>query len=452
MGELPAVAAGACITLEFVVASSAVARSWGDKVVAFIVTYHSRGGNGGDDGTSTKIISMLEPGHNVNPVAFVISTSAVALLLLGVKESKRVTNFFTVLKVALIAGMSIVSISLVQKENLFPLLPAHFGIAGILRGTSSSFFGYIGFDEICCLGGEVVNPGKNLPRAVMGTISFVTVLYVVAALGLVGMVPYNKISVSSGFPDGFHYRGYDILAQIAALGEIVSLPIVVLVTLMAQPRLQYAMAQDGLLPPIFSKVDETGNLWHGTLIAGIFMIGIATFVPFTYLNDLISAGILTAFSMTAASVILLRRESPKSNPLFLEKSLIKFSIMSVIMGILMQHGTSYLMGQLLPVIILLMLLGLSVIIGTSCPEISGSFDPNSFQTPCVPYLPLVAIFLNGFLTGQLGPLCIILLVGYIGTALSLCSLYKRSTKSLSSIDSSGSLHQISIASMFEDKI
>lgn len=390
---------------------------------------------------------MLQPGYNINPMAFIIGVSSVALLLRGVKESKQVTNFFTVLKVILVVFMSIASLSLVKRENFFPILPSQFGLAGILRGSTSALFGFIGFDEICCLSGEVLEPEKTMPRAVMGTITLVTVLYVVAAIGLVGMVPYEYISVTSGFPDGFKYRGYDIFAEISALGEIFMLPIVVLVTLMAQPRLQYAMAKDGLLPPIFSRVDETGNLWHGTLIAGIVMITVATCVPFTYLNDLISAGVLTAFSMTSASVILLRCESPKGQPLRLEKSLIKFNILSISMGLLMQHGGDGLVAQLLPLLNFLMLLGLAIKIGSTCPKVHVNNSTAYFETPFVPYLPLIAQFLNCYLIGQLGISCILLLIGYIGTAILLHVIFGRKETVLTNNDGDSVSSQISMASI-----
>jgi APA family basic amino acid/polyamine antiporter len=427
MGEMPAVAAGACITLEYIGAASAVARSWADKVVAFIITYyhpmiHDQEDEGGDE--SSLLLRILQPGYGLNPMAFCISLISVLLLLRGVKESKQVTNFFTVVKLTLIAFMSIASLSLMQRENLFPLLPSRFGLTGILRGTSSSFFGYIGFDEICCMGGEVVNPSKNLPRAVMGTIGLVTVLYVIAAIGLVGMVPYEYISVTSGFPDGFGYRGHDIIAQMTALGEIVTLPIVVLVTLMAQPRLQYAMAKDGLLPSIFAKVDATNNLWHGTLIAGTIMIIISTCVPFTYLNDLISAGVLMAFGMTAASVVLLRLKSPNDQPFLLERLLIKFNVLSLTMGLLIQLGLGDLTGQLLPVLNFLMLVALAVRIGNSCPAVPSAFGADYFEIPFVPYLPLFAQFLNWYLVGQLGPLSIMLLIGYNGFFIMLYYIFK----------------------------
>lgn len=430
MGELASVAAGACMTFEYLFASSAVARSWGDKVVAFIEVYHSQ--------NDQEVLKILKPGNALNPMAFLISTAAVILLLRGVKESKQVTNFFTFLKIILIGFMSAVALSLLKKENFIPMLPSQFGVTGILRGSTSSFFGYIGFDEICCLGDEVINPQKNLPRGVLGTIAIVTFLYIVAAIGLAGMVPYTEMSVTSGFPDGFRYRGYEAIGQITALGEIVTLPIVVLVTLMAQPRLQYAMAKDGLLPSIFARVDETGNLWWGTFIAGVISIIISTCVPFTYLNDLISAGVLMAFSMAAASVILMRHQSPVGQPFLLEKLLIKFNVLSFTMGLSFQFGFTDMTGAFLPVINFLMLIGLTVKIGSSCPEILGSSDPNFFQTPLVPYLPLFAQFLNWYLVGQLSPFSILLLIGYVGTAIALYWLFKKEKyPSIDNLDSRG---------------
>jgi len=407
MGELPAVIAGACLTLEYVFSASAVARSWGDKVVEFIKISHF------DSKGDEILLHLIEPGYGINPMAFLVSTCSVLILLVGVKESKRVTNFFTTFKVGLVLLMSFGALSLMKKENLQPLIPPKYGITGVLRGATSSFFGYIGFDEICCMSGEAKNPSKNMPRAVLGTIVIVTILYIFAAIALVGMVPYNEISVASGFPDGFETRGLQWASEISALGELITLPIVVLVTIMAQPRLQFAMACDGLLPPIFAEIDNIGNLWYGTLFSGISMIAIATFVPFTYLNDLISAGILVAFTMTDMSVILLRRESPSHNPLLLEKLLGWFNFLSFALGISLRHYSMSLPGQIFSLILFLSLLSLVFFISTKTKchmSISGA---ESFQTPFVPYLPLFAIFLNWYLIGQLEVWGLFLLAAYI---------------------------------------
>jgi len=210
MGELASVIAAACLTLEYTGSASAVARSWGDKVVEYI---RSR-----DSGSI--LISILDPGLGINPCAFVVSLGSVLLLLEGVKESKSVTNFFSTLNVSLVLFMAVMSMVLAKRENLTPLIPPEFGASGILRGATSSFFGYIGFDEICCVSGEAKDPSKNVPRAIILTLLIVTSLYISASLGLAGMVPYGEISETSGFPNGFRYVGYGWAAEITAVSHM----------------------------------------------------------------------------------------------------------------------------------------------------------------------------------------------------------------------------------------
>jgi len=237
------------------------------------------------------------------------------------------------------------------------------GFAGVLRGATSSFFGYLGYDEVCCVAGEAINPSVNVPRAVMLTILGAATLYVFATTALTGMQPYPEISESSGFPDAFHYNGVTWAAQIAAVGEgegelgakrrahssdiddecvqdalpsliaviclvpnptpfsrfasliaVLTLPLVVLVSLLAQPRVYFMMSVDGLLPKVFREIDyigggEEGNLTKGILICGVAMTAIAAFVPFSLLNDMISAGVLVSFSLTDTSLLLFRKSS-----------------------------------------------------------------------------------------------------------------------------------------------
>ena len=162
-----------------------------------------------DSGTATSTSTWLEtfvrPGFwNFNPLDTVITTVSVLILLSGVKESKAVTNFFTVTKVLLVSFMTILGLILIQpSSNLVPFLPPQFGYSGVVRGATSSFFGYIGFDEICCLAGEAKDPRKNVTRAIVLTLACVTVLYVLATFALVGMQPYQEISDVSGFPVAF---------------------------------------------------------------------------------------------------------------------------------------------------------------------------------------------------------------------------------------------------------
>jgi amino acid transporter len=205
MGELPAVLVAACLSLEYGISASAVARSWGDKCIQWLNM---------DLGYDVSSYS----GKIFNPLATFIAAASVALLMNGVKESKSVTNFFTVTKIGVVMFMAIVGISLMEpKENLVPFIPPQYGMAGVFRGATSSFFGYIGFDEVCCVAGEAINPQRNMPLAIVISLAVVTALYIIAALALTGMQPYQDISEVSGFPVAFQSCGQEWAAQISAV-------------------------------------------------------------------------------------------------------------------------------------------------------------------------------------------------------------------------------------------
>jgi APA family basic amino acid/polyamine antiporter len=213
MGELAAVLVAACLSLEYIASSAAVARSWGDKVVEWLTQ---------EFGKQFWIQSLLGGFGSFSPMAFLISTGTVALLLGGVKESKQVTNLVTGLKVSLCLFMIIAGFVFVNPANWKPFIPAQFGAAGVLRGATGTFFGYLGYDQVCSLGGEAINPKQDLPTAIMFTLGFVTVLYMIATLVLTGMQPYQNISSVSGFPSAFYSLDADLCGQITALGEVSS--------------------------------------------------------------------------------------------------------------------------------------------------------------------------------------------------------------------------------------
>lgn len=194
---------------------------------------------------------------------------------------------------------------------------------------------------------------------------------------------------------------------------------------MAQPRLQYAMALDGLLPPIFSEMDQSGNLIVGTRIAGIIMTIIATVVPFVYLDDLVSAGILLAFTMTDASVVLIRQSSPSCNPFLLERLMVWFHILSLLSGFLLKNCLSMeVTGESMQFLTFVSCLS-TVFIGnrirTQCPSKKTlmqwhSNEPGMFLTPFVPILPLSGSFVNLYLIAQLEKTGLIMITCYVGLA------------------------------------
>ena len=330
-------------------------------------------------------------------------------------------------------------LSFFNADNLKPFVPL--GQASIINGATQCFFGYIGYDEICCVSGEAINPRKNLPRAILLTLLIVTFFYILATLALVGMQPSSLIDPNSGFPVAFQYNGANVLAQIEAAGEVITLPVVVLIAQLAQPRLQQAMARDGLLPEIFARLNRKGNLFWSNVIAGVVMVVIATFVPFDQLNDFITAGILLGFSMTNSCLILLKRDSPIQRPHFLPQSLLTFHAFCLMTGMVMSKGNC---SVAVKVIFGSLTIIIALVIGIFCPKTKrfggyalresdrdfaaaeeGSDEGDFFEAPMLPYLPLFGIFVNWYLFSQLGSHGLAIVLGFLvivsGLYLTFCS-------------------------------
>jgi len=419
------------LSLEYVVSASAVARGWGDKMVEWMLTKSaddidmSTGMSGSsfevehaaDDGWLARV---LRPGlGSFNPMAFLLCAFVTMLLLGGVKESKAVTNYFTAFKMVIVAAMILTGLGLFEIQNLKPFLPSEFGIKGFFYGGTVSFMGYLGYDEVCCLTAEAIEPQRNMPRAILWTMGILALCYMSATLALSGMLPYDEISSVGGFPYAFEARGVDWASTMAAVGELLTLPLVVLVAVMAQPRLQFALACDGLMPPWFGTVDESGNMWNGTLFSGAVMTLVASFVPLEYLNDLISAGVLVAFSMTNSSLLLLRHESPDDDPGSLERLLAWFNLGCFLSSLMLTHLCASTVGSFLTGACCQITLSMCVLIRLRCPPAAYfggktrrtttqhmtvgivSVSEEHFRTPLLPYVPCIGIFVNWYLVAQL---------------------------------------------------
>jgi APA family basic amino acid/polyamine antiporter len=414
MGELAAVLAAACLTLEYAAAGAAVARSWGDKVVLWLQQ---------DMGLQQQhgglVATLLNPGYGLNPMAFMISAASLWMLLNGIKESKWVSNVMTTLKLILVLFMIVGGLYFFDSSNLSPFVP--FGTTGVLRGATSSFFGYLGYDEVCCIAGESLNPRRDMPRAVLLTLASVAAIYMTAAFALSGMQSYTTVDDTSGFPMAFASNGAQWAMHLTAAGEVITLPVVVLISLMAQPRLQYALAKDGLLPQVFARLDDQGNLRAGTWIAGTVMSIVAGCVPFSFLDDLISAGILVSFCMTNTCLILMRCESP--SPTLLPRGMVLYNFLCFVTTLSLSHGTFFPLSMLLSWLLLIVTLYLwnvcpkSQSFGNATNGFIGSENVENdsfFESPCVPLIPLVGIFINWYLISQLEWTGLLLLVAYLG--------------------------------------
>ena len=319
LGEVFAVMASLCQTLGYGGASAAVARSWGNKFVDWVREGHSESeGNTLPSGLD----KFLDPGYGINPMAAIIALVCTSVLLLGVQESKMATNIVSATKILLICFMIVAGMLLsggvgrgedapASFSNWKPFAP--FGVDGILDGASIVFFAYLGFDCICNLSGEAKNPVRDVPRAVVYTLVIDGVIYMFGALALTAMLPYEQISPVSGFPRAFGDNGWIWAEKLSAIGEIIVLPLVVLTSIQSQTRLLFAMSKDRIVPSFFGKltfskhpspccgkekVDPIGNLTSNVQFCGVVVVLLACFVPFSYLDALISAGALFLFSLT----------------------------------------------------------------------------------------------------------------------------------------------------------
>lgn len=256
------------------------------------------------------------------PAAVIIAFLTV-LLVLGIRESATFNNLIVLVKVGVIVLFIIFGAAYVNVANWMPFIPentgqfGHYGWSGVLRGAGVIFFAYIGFDAVSTAAQEARNPQRDMPIGIIGSLGISTLLYILVALVMTGVVNYRQLGVPDPMAVAVNAMqsasGEPLywLRHAVKLGAIAGLSSVILVLLLGQPRILYTMAKDGLLPPLFSHVHERfrtparATLLTGTLaalIAGLFPIGI--------LGELVSIGTLLAFTMVCVAVIVLRYQRP----------------------------------------------------------------------------------------------------------------------------------------------
>lgn len=266
---------------------------------------------------------------------------------------------------------------------------------------------------MCCLAAEAKHPQKILPAAVFGTIAIVTVFYALASLALVGMMNYSDIDTESGFSVAFKDRGMQWAATIVAAGELITLPIVVLISFMAQPRLQYAMAIDGLLPPMFCELDKRGNLTKSMVVTGIVLSLIALLIPFAYLDDMISAGVLLSFNLTNTSLVIVRRQHPTDEGYCIRRC-VAYNVACFVAALLFTYVDLASPLVALPIIASCAALYALRCIVANCPATDDPESAVQYRVPLVPLTPCIGIFLNYYLVAQLDWTGIVMIFGYIG--------------------------------------
>jgi APA family basic amino acid/polyamine antiporter len=231
------------------------------------------------------------------------------LLVIGVKESARTNNVMVIIKLIILFFFIYAGIKYVKPENWTPFAPN--GFTGIWTGASLIFFAYIGFDAISTAAEECKNPGRDMPRGIIGSLIICTLIYVVVAAVLTGMVPWNHLGVADPLAEAFAYVGSNVAAGVVAFGAVIAMTAVLLVFQYGQPRIFFSMSRDGLLPPLFRKVHPKYQTPHVTTIwTGVVVAVLSAFANINEIVELTNIGTLFAFALVCAGIIILRYKEP----------------------------------------------------------------------------------------------------------------------------------------------
>lgn len=303
LGELFAWIIGWDLVLEYAVAASTVAVGWSGYLVSLL------GGLGIHLPKALTASALVEPGGFVNLPAALVVAGLTYLLTLGIRESASANNIMVLVKVAMVVLFILAGASSVDSANWTPFMP--YGFSGMMTGAGVIFFAYIGFDAVSTAAQEAVNPETDLPKGILTSLAICTVLYLLTAAVLTGILPYTELNVPAPIAKALHHIGQGDLAFIIEVGALVGMISVILVMLLGQSRVFYAMGRDGLLPPWASEVHPEFQTPHvSTMVVGGGVAVVAAFVPLSVLSELVSLGTLFAFAVVCGGVLLLRKQRP----------------------------------------------------------------------------------------------------------------------------------------------
>jgi APA family basic amino acid/polyamine antiporter len=324
LGQFFAWIIGWDLILEYLFGASTVAVGWSGYVVSFFKDFGieiphvlSRA-----PFNHTAETGWVATGAIINLPAMLIVALCTYLLYVGIRESAKFNNVIVFVKLLVLGLFLIFGSSYVLPENLTPFIPENtgtfgqYGWSGIFRGAGVIFFAYIGFDSVSALAQEAKNPQKDMPVGILGSLVACTIIYIAVALVLTGMVSYTKLGVPDPIAVAVDAAGPGLmwLRPFIKAGAIAGLSSVVLVLLMAQPRILYTMAHDGLLPAACSKVHPKFKTpYITTVLTGLFAGLVAGLFPIGLLGELVSIGTLFAFVIVCLGVLVLRYTQPEAH-------------------------------------------------------------------------------------------------------------------------------------------
>ncbi|WP_419033727.1 amino acid permease [Dysgonomonas gadei] len=321
MGEILAWFVGWILILEYLFACSSVAVGWSGYMLSLLdgwgIDFPDRIAGATFD--HLKDGSWVWTGRIVNfPAAFIVAIVS-AFLIGGIKQSAFVNNIIVVIKVSVILLFIGFGLSYIDTTNWTPYIPentgdyGNFGWTGILRGAAVVFYAYLGFDALSTAAGEAKNPQKDMPKGILFSLLICALLYIAVTTVLTGIVNYKDLNVDAPIALAIDRTGESLawLSPLIKLGAIAGLSSVILVMMLGQSRIYYSISKDGLLPKVFSKVNDKHGVPHNaTIFASIVTALIAGLFPLHVLSELVSIGTLMAFTIVCISIVILRKTQP----------------------------------------------------------------------------------------------------------------------------------------------
>jgi basic amino acid/polyamine antiporter, APA family len=329
LGEFIAWIIGWDLILEYALGAATVAVGWSGHLVSFFHDFLGITVPASIAAAPCTMINMAgcSPDAVINLPAVIITVLVTILIVIGIKESANVNTAIVIIKVAVVLIVILGGAAYVNAANWQPFIPENtgtfgeYGWSGVLRGAGVIFFAYIGFDAVSVAAQEAKNPQKDMPIGILGSLVVCTILYVLVSGVTVGLVPYKQM-LGSAAPLVVAIQAAEqasggsgvlrLLVMLVELGAIAGLSSVMVVMMMAQPRIFYSMAHDGLLPPFAKQIHPRFRTPHITsIITGVVVSLAAGFTPIGALGELVSIGTLLAFVIVSIGIIFLRRQRPE---------------------------------------------------------------------------------------------------------------------------------------------
>ncbi|TMW87812.1 hypothetical protein EJD97_019441 [Solanum chilense] len=463
IGEGVAWLIGWALILEYTLGGAAVARGVAPNLASFF---------GGVDKLPSILARQTIFGIVVDPGAAILVVIITALLCTGIKESSLAQAIITTVNISALVFIILAGAYLGCKTGWpgYEVSSGYFsfGVNGLLAGSATVFFSYIGFDIVASTAEEVKNPQRDMPLGIGIAVSICVILYMLVSAVIVGLVPYYALDPDTPISSAFAGYGMEWAVYIITAGAVTALCASLIGAIIPQPRILMAMARDGLLPSFFSDISRHTQVpVKGTIATGIFIAILAFFMDVSQLAGMVSVGTLLSFTIVALSILILRYVPPDELP-FLpsdqqlnvsgrhrdafetyvagrpllqnvaqdklrRRKLATWSITMVCFGVLVVVAAISTEG--LSSILCFILSGIGGMLVICCLTVLNSIDqagtkesftkPGGFMCPFVPFLPVASVLINTYLLLNIGAQTWVRVLIWLGVGVIIYIFYGR---------------------------